>query len=441
MMGIISTENKATANWAKKYALQLGCEQVRVTFVASKNNSFEYRDTQLDTLTSNTENRLYLELFVDKKYGSFSSNRLEREELEVFISQTVESIKHLSVDEARCLPKPERYYKGDIDLDLFDKKFDSISTEDKLAITQNAIEEIRDKHEDIITLSSSYNDNMSCIYMIDSNGFENENNRTSYSLVVSVTLKTKTEARSEAYWYDMATHWDNLQKEGLGKTALEKALQKVGQEKIASGKYKMLLDNISSSQLLSPIVSAIYGSSVRQRKSFLIDKQNEKVFSEKLTLIDKPHQKQTLGARLYDGEGVATEERCIIDKGVIKTYFIDTYNSLKLNVSPTIASPSGLCMELGDKNHDELVESIDKGIWVTGFNGGNTNPTTGDFSFGIDGFLIENGKIVKPVSEMNITGNLLLLWSNIVAIGNNPRKNISSQLPSVLFSDVSFSGL
>lgn len=438
---MISAQNKEIANWAKEYALQLGCQQVRITFVASKNNSFEYRDIQLDTLASNTENRLYLELFVDKKYGTFSSNRLEKEELAIFISETIESIKHLSEDECRCLPDPNRYYKGEIDLDLFDHKFDSIFTEEKLAVTQSAINEVYGRHEDIITLSASYNDNMSCVYMIDSNGFEHENNRTSYSLVVNVTLKTKTDARSEAYWYDMATHWDNLQKEGLGKIALDEALKKVGQEKIASGKYKMLLDNISSSQVLSPIVSAIYGSAVRQRKSFLIDKLDKKVFSEKLTLIDKPHQKQTLGARLYDGEGVATQERLIIDKGIIKTYFIDTYNSLKLDAQPTIASPSGLCMQLGDKNHDELVESIDKGIWVTGFNGGNTNPTTGDFSFGVDGFLIENGKIIKPISEMNITGNLLLLWSNIVAIGNNSRKNISSQLPSILFSDVSFSGL
>lgn len=441
MKTIISAQNKEIANWAKGYALELGCKQVRVTFVASKNNSFKYRNTQLDTLTSNTENRLYIEIYVDSKYGSFSSNRLEKEELRIFIAEAIESVKHLSEDNARCLPDATRYYKGDIDLDIFDPKFNTLTTEEKLAVTKNTIDEIAGKRKDIIALTSSYNDSMSCVYMIDSNGFENENNRTSCSLVVSVTLKTNTDARSEAYWYDMATHWDNLQKTGLGQVALDEAIQKVGQAKISSGKYNMLLDNISSSHLLSPIISAMYGSAIRQRKSFLIDQLDKKVFSSELTIIDKPHQKQTLGSRLYDGEGVATKEQCVIEKGVLKSYYVDTYNSLKLDIEPTIASPSGLCMELGTKNHEELIASIDKGIWVTGFNGGNTNPTTGDFSFGIDGFLIENGKIMKPVSEMNITGNLLSLWSNIIEIGNNPRQNISTQLPSILFSDVSFSGL
>lgn len=440
-MSIISSQNREITNWAQKYALEHGCQEVRTTFVAGTNNSFEYRDTQLDKLESSTESRLYVEIYVDKKYGSFSSNRLEKDELEKFIADAIESVNHLTADEFRCLPNPNRYYKGNIDLELFDNKFDSIQPEEKLAVTQNAIKEIYGKHKDIISISANYDDSISCVYMIDSNGFENESNKTSYSLVVNVSLKTDTDARSESYWYDVATHWDNLQKEGIGKVALEKAIEKVGQEKIESGKYKMLLDNMTSSRMLSPVIAAMYGSAIQQKNSFLIDKIGEKVFSDKLTIVDKPHQRQVLGSRLYDGEGVATQERLIIEKGILKSYFIDTYNSLKLGIEPTIASSSGLCMEFGEKNHEELIATIDKGIWVTGFNGGNSNPTTGDFSFGIDGFLIEDGKVIKPISEMNITGNLLNLWSNLIAIGNNPRKNIASQLPSVLFADVSFSGL
>jgi PmbA protein len=95
---------------------------------------------------------------------------------------------------------------------------------------------------------------------------------------------------------------------------------------------------------------------------------------------------------------------------------------------------------LGDRNFDQILASIDKGIWVTGFNGGNSNSTTGDFSFGIEGFLIENGKAVKPVNEMNITGNLLTLWKEVIEIGNDPRSNSSWRIPCVLFDKVNFSG-
>lgn len=441
-MNIISDKNKNIALWTKKYALEQGADAVRVILVAGTNNSFDFRDNELENLESSTENSLNIELFVEQKYGTFSSNRLEKEELELFIQQGIESVKHLAEDKNRQLPKPTRYYKDSgIDLELLDLNYFNITTEQKLDIAKKAIEEIYQSHPDIISISSGYSDSISSVYINDSNGFEAQTDKTSYSLMVSVSLKTDSDARPEAYWYDVATHWDALQKEGLGKMALARAIQKVGQEKIASGKYTMLLDNMTSSRLLSPIISAMSGSSIQQRNSFLIDKLDKKLFSDKLTIIDKPHQKRKIGSRLYDGEGVATQERTIIEKGILKTYFIDTYNSLKLGMEPTIASSSGLCMQLGEKSHQQLIESIDRGIWVTGFNGGNTNPTTGDFSFGVDGLLIENGKIVKPISEMNITGNLLTLWTNIVAIGNNPRRNISTQIPSIVFDEVSFSGL
>jgi PmbA protein len=143
---------------------------------------------------------------------------------------------------------------------------------------------------------------------------------------------------------------------------------------------------------------------------------------------------------MFDGEGVATIKRNLIEKGVLKTYFIDTYNAAKLNMEPTVSSPSIVNLDLGTQSHEQILASIDRGIWVTGFNGGNSNGSTGDFSFGIEGFLIEKGKPTKPVNEMNITGNMLTLWNNIQEIGNDPRQNSSRKIPSLLFNDVNFSG-
>lgn len=440
-MSILTAENKEITQWALQTALNYGCQEVRVTFVSGTDNSFEYRDLQLDTLESSTENQLYIEIFVDNKYGSFSSNRLDKNELDKFIKGAVESTRYLAEDIHRCLPDSDRYYRGTTDLNVFDDSYYQIPADEKLRVTQNAVREIYGTREDIISISASYNDSLSSVYMIASNGLNVQTDRTSYSLVVSVTLETATESRSEAYWYDVATHWDVLQKEGLGKVALQRALDKVGQGKIPSGNYEMLLDNMTVSRLLSPVMSSLYGGAIQQKNSFLIDKIGEKVFSDKLTIVDKPHQQKVIGSRLYDGEGIATKDMTIVEKGVLISYFIDTYYSNKMKIEPTIASSSGLSIELGNKNHEELIKGIKKGIWVTDFNGGNSNPTTGDFSFGVEGFLIEEGQIVKPVSEMNITGNLLDLWSNVVAVGNNPRKNVATKLPSILFKNVSFSGL
>jgi len=166
----------------------------------------------------------------------------------------------------------------------------------------------------------------------------------------------------------------------------------------------------------------------------------ENITSEKFTLIDDPHIPKARGARWFDSEGVATRKRTVIDKGVLRTYYIDTYSGAKLEMEPTIQSPSVLTCELGSKTFDQLLASMNRGIWVTGFNGGNSNSTTGDFSFGIEGFLVENGKMVKPINEMNITGNLLTLWKNMVETGNDPRLISSWRIPSILFDKVSFSG-
>lgn len=439
---MITKEQKDTAQWALDFALKNGCQAARVTIITGTNNSFEYRDTQLDKLHQSSENKLYIELFVDNRYGSLSTNRIDKEGLETFIKDGIITTKYLAEDPFRQLPSQKRYYKSDDkSLDLYDISYTELKAEDKIDLARQAVEEIYDTDKRIISITSSYNDGMGAEYMIASNGFEAESMDTAFDLTVEVALKTNNEARAESFWFDSSIYWKDLKKEGISKIALNRALQKIGQKKIQSGIYNMLLDNTVSARILGYLTNAMFGSDLQQKNSFLLDKLNQQIVSDKLTLIDKPHLKKSFGARWYDGEGVATHERTLIANGVLNMYFIDTYYSLKMGIEPTISSPSIICVDLGNKNHGELMQSMQKGIWVTGFNGGNCNGTTGDFSFGIEGFLIENGIATTPVSEMNITGNMLQLWNNLVEIGNDPRTNSSRRIPSLLFEDVNFSGL
>lgn len=439
---MISNQHKEIAQWAMQFALKNGCQAARVSIITGNNNSFEYRNQQLDKLHQSSENKLYIELFTDNRYGTFSTNRIDKDGLEAFIKEGIISTKYLAQDTFRQLPSPERYYKSQgSNLDLYDESFDKISTEDKLNITQQAVEEIYGSDPRIISISSAYDDGVGGEYMIASNGFEAESFDSAFNLTVEVALKTEGDARAESYWFDSSIYWNDLKKKGIGQKALERALRKIGQTKVKSGKYDMLLDNTTSSRLLSPILGALYGTALQQKNSFLLDKLGKQIASDKLTIRDTPHMARSFGARWFDGEGVATQYRTIIENGILNMYFIDTYNSLKMGIAPTIASPSIIQLNLGNKNHDQLLHSIQKGIWVTGFNGGNSNPTTGDFSFGVEGFLIENGVISTPISEMNITGNILSLWNNLEEIGNDPRNSSPWRLPSLLFSNVNFSGL
>ena len=423
------------------YALKNGCQAARISLYNGSNSSFEIRNRQIDILQQASENSLSIQLFVDGRYGSFSTNRIDKKELEKFIKNGIDSTRYLAEDTARTLPDASLYYKGgNSDLQLYDSKFESIQPDDKLALAMNICDEIMGKDARIISAESSYGDEDSSRYMVASNGFEGETSDSYFSLSGSVSIKDEGDARPSSYWYDTSLFYDSLIKTGIGTKALERTLAKLGQRKTASAKLPMLVDFMNSSQLVMPLISAISGGAIQQRNSFLLDKLNQKVAGDNFTLIDDPHIPKAPGARYFDREGVATKRMPVFENGVLKTYYLDTYYANKLETERTIDSPSILTMPLGNKNLDGLIASLDKGILVTGFNGGNSNSSTGDFSYGIEGFLIEKGKLTQPINEMNITGNFLTLWSNLIETGNDPRLNSSRRIPSLLFDGVDFSG-
>ena len=279
---MITEQHKDTAQWAMRFALQNGCQAARVSIITANNNSFEYRNTQLDKLHQSSENKLYIEFFVDGKYGTFSTNRIEKARLETFIKEGIVSTGYLAPDTLRQLPNPDRYYKGDSQgLDLYDNSFENISTDKKLDIARQAVEEIYESDKRIISITSSYDDGVGAEYMIASNGFEAESIDSAFNLTVEVALKTDSDARAESYWFDSSIYWDNLKKTGIGKTALERSLRKIGQRKIQSGRYDMLLDNTTASRLFSPIMGAMYGTALQQKNSFLLDKLGQQITSGK----------------------------------------------------------------------------------------------------------------------------------------------------------------
>jgi len=439
---MITKKHKELAQQMMEFASKNGCSASRISIAAGTETSFEYRNEQLEKLQQASENGFSITLFVDGRFGSYSSNRMEKKELEKFIKNAIDSTRYLAADEHRKLPNPDLYYKGNDAPDTcFDKTIDSLQPDEKLQLAKAAVEEVYKTDPHIISVSAGYGDSSNFYYLIDSNGFEGEKAQTSFSLSAEVSLKGDGDARPESRWNDSSLFWNDLQKSGIGKTALERALRKLGQEKIKSGTYTMVVDNRNIRNLLSPVIGSLRGDALAQKNSFLLNKLGKKIAADKLTIIDDPHLPRAMGSRWFDDEGVATKKRAIIENGVLCTYYIDTYSAGKLQVEPTISGASVLTFQQGSKDLDGMIGDLKRGILVTGFNGGNSNSSTGDFSFGIEGFLIENGKLTKPVSEMNITGNMLALWERLAAVGNDARITSSWRTPSLVFDDVAFSGL
>ncbi len=209
----------------------------------------------------------------------------------------------------------------------------------------------------------------------------------------------------------------------------------------------MVVENEVASKLLNPILNALNGSALQQQNSFLVNSLGKKIFSEGFTLMDMPREAGANGARMFDSEGVATANAPVIENGVVARYFINTYMSGKMGMEPTIEDitravivpyckggqvPEAFCAK-------DMIKMLGSGIFVSGFNGGNSNAATGDFSYGIEGYAFSRGKITHPVRGMVITGNFLELWNNLYAAGCDARRCMTKLIPSLAFENVDFS--
>ncbi|MEN8202095.1 MAG: TldD/PmbA family protein [Bacteroidota bacterium] len=435
-------EKYKIAKWAMEHAIQNGAQQARVSIYNNNSSQIEVRDKKIDKLQETNRNGMRINLYVDNKYSSISTSRItNKEELGRFIEEAIAGARYLAEDEFRTLPDPERYYRGDgPDLKTVDPNFSSIDPRQKVNDAFNLENEVLEKDERITSVSSSYSDSLSGSVMVDSKGFEGDTENSSYFLSTSVSV-TDGAARPQGNWYESSIFNDQLIRKNIGKKALQRALDRLGQEKIESGKMPMIVENKMAGMVLQPLISALNGSAIQQKQSFLIDRIGEKIGSGLLTLTDDPFIVSGRGSRLFDNEGMATRKRTVIVKGVLLTYFIDTYYGKKLEMEPTSGSTTNLVFEPGTKDLAGLLADIDRGILVTGFNGGNNNQVTGDFSYGIEGFLVEKGKLSKAIAEMNITGNFKQLFKNLVATGNDADLSRSWRVPSLVFDNVDFSGI
>lgn len=436
-----TTEKYEIADLVIKHAIKCGADQVAVAINDSASRHIEIREQKIDRLQESISNGLNLTLYVEKKYSSHSTNLLKKEELLKFVEGAVAATRYLSEDEFRYLPDTELYYKGGgEDLKTSDLAINTLDAKTKIELARQAEGEIYGTDPRIISITTSYDDSVGSDILVTSNGFKGENTGSYAGISASVSVKGE-KGRPSDYWGEYSVFYDKLIKTGIGKTALERTIRKLDPKKITSGKYQMVVDRLVVSNLIGPFISALYGSSMYQKNSFLIGKANTKVASEKLSMEDDPLMITGWGSRHFDAEGLNAQKRTIVENGILKNYYIGTYYGRKLDLKPTSLNPSNIVFKTGDKDLNGLVKSVSKGVLVTGFNGGNCNGSTGDFSYGIEGFLIEKGEIVHPVNEMNISGNMKDFWNTLAEVGNDPYPYSNYLTPSMLFDKTDFSGL
>jgi PmbA protein len=385
-------EIKDRAAQAVELATQAGADQVWATAGQSRDVEFQYRDGALEKVKDTTSRNLSIQVYADGRYSNHQTTDLKPDRLRGFIEEAVAITRALEPDEYRQITPAKLFARRpQVDLDLVDTTVAGLSREQRMSWCE-ALDAATTGNERVISATAGVQDGTTMSASVSSNGFSGEQSSTYCWLGSEVTLKDHGDKRAEDWFYAGAAHVADLpDPTSVGKTALERALSRLDSAKGPTVKAAMVVDSRAAAQLIGRLLRPANASSVQQGRSFWASIDGEKAFSDKLTIIDDPLIKRGLASRLYDGEGISAQALPIVEQGVVRNIYVDTYYGRKSKLSPTTGTPSNRVIATGSQSLAELLAGAGKGVYVTSWLGGNADSTTGDFSLGLRGHMIENG--------------------------------------------------
>jgi PmbA protein len=244
-------------------------------------------------------------------------------------------------------------------------------------------------------------------------------------------------------WYQTGrVAFDAAVARDVGRRAGQRALDRLGARKIATTQAAVLFEAPVAATLLGHFVSAVSGGNLYRKSSFLNDSMGTQVFAPIVQISDMPHLPCGLASGVFDEEGVATKTRQVVADGIVQGYFLGSYSGRKLGM-PTTGNAGGshnLILQDTGQSFDEMLRALGRGLLVTELMGQGVNQVTGDYSRGAAGYWVENGKIVHPVQEVTIAGNLKDMFRGIVAIGNDVVCRGARQCGSILVERLTIAG-
>ncbi len=427
-----------------KTAKSAGANDCRVTLDASRQVEISYRDRKPENIKEASTRTLSVEVFVDGRYSSQSTSDLRPDPLKTFLENAVAGTKLLAEDPYRTLPDP-KYYQGrsTADLGLFDPSYGSLTPGDRHEFVKVLEASCLDRGGDrVISVEAQFQDSCGETVLMASNGLEGYTESTFFSAGAGMSIKDEGDRRPSNFAGAAAVSRKGLPKpEDLGAEAARRTFECLGAKKVKTEALPIIVENRIVSRLGGGFLQAMFGRSIQQKQSFLADKKGQTIASPLLTVVDDPLLAAGLGSRLFDGEGLASRKRVMVEAGVLREFYVDWYYSRKLGWEPTTGGPSNLIIPPSKRSVAEIMKDLGRGVFITGFIGGNSNSTTGDTSIGINGQLFDKGQPVQPVEEMNIADNHLKLWPKLIEAADDPYPYSSQRFPSLVFKDIVVSGI
>lgn len=413
---------------------------------------------QVETLKEAGSRGLGLRVFLGKRAASTYSSDFTPEGIERLVHGALELARVTSEDPFAGLPALEEFgsHVGGlktVDLQLYYDDVYSLPPEQRIDYARRAERAALDCDPRLTNSDGgNFDASTGSKVLANSLGFVGES-RGSYCSVSAVPIaQNENGAMQRDGWFSAARTLKKLDSpEAVGREAARRTLLRLGARKISSTKVPIVFDPMMAGTLLDTILDATNGDAIYRQSSFLEGQLGEKVADSSVTITDDGTMPGGFGSSPFDGEGVPTRRTLVIEKGVLKSYLLNSYTARKLDLKTTGNAARGLAgnpgigtwnsfLEPGTRTPREIIAGVKSGFYVTDLLGFGVNLVTGDYSRGAGGLWIENGELAYPVEEVTVAGNLKDMLNNIAEIGSDLEFRGSTASPTLRIEGMTVGG-
>lgn len=437
---------------AIRQALAAGATDAECTMAEGAEFSANVRMGELETLKEAGSRGAGLRVLIGKRMGASYTSDLSPEGIRQMVQSAIELAALTSEDPHAGLPEPEELGSLQTDLRLFSEETAELPTEQRIEMAKRAEAAALAVDPRIANSEGAgFDSSSSGRVFANSRGFLGSY-RSNYCSISAVPVATQNGSMERDYWHSTARSWKSLEEpETVGRKAAERAIRRLGATKVETQRAPVIFEPRIARTLLDNIFDAIDGRAIYRNASFLAGKLGEKIASEKITLIDDGTIPGLFGSSPFDDEGVPTRRTVVIERGVLKSYLLNTYTARKLGLKTTGNASRGITgnagigygnffIQPGERSPEEIVRSVKNGFFVTELFGSGVNIVTGDYSRGAVGIWIRDGELAFPVSEVTIAGTLQEMLNGVAEIGSDLEFLSSVSSPTLMIGEMTVGG-
>lgn len=430
-------------------ARRAGADAADAVYGANSAEGIQIRLGKLEDVERSESEHIALRVFSGARSASIGSSDLSPQALDELAARAIDMARAAPEDAFSGLAPADLLTRGPWpDLDLLDR--DEPSPQALRAMAEAAEDAARAIAGVTNSDGASASAGAGVFALATSHGFAGAYGSTSRSLSVSVVGGEGADKQRDNAWRS-AHHLADLPPPAeIGKLAGERTVARLNPGRLNSGTMPVVFDPRAAGSLIGHLISAMSGSAIARRSSFLLDRLGEQLFAPGIRVVETPHDLRGLRSRSFDGEGLPTRDCNLVEDGRITTWLLDCASARQLGMAPTghaarngggapHASVSNLHLAAGALSPEQLMADIADGVYVTELIGQGVNGVTGDYSRGATGFRIVDGQLAGPVAEFTVAGNLLSMFAHLTP-ANDLEWHRAINVPTVRVDGMAIAG-